>query len=361
MRLNPYIKPRFNNTQMVMLDVIIALLPILLVGFVAYGTVILQQVGIALATALVTEFIFSAILLKKYNTMLDGSAAVTALLLVFIVSPITPWYILAFGVFSAILFGKIVWGGLGKNRFNPALIGREFMTVFFATVMTSPNIWKTQDLILTTAGNLFAGVDLPFLSNHLNALVFKTTGALGEYSIVAIALGGFYLLIRNRISWHIPFSLIISFTFLTWMLGGEGFSFSMSGLLLGTIFMATDMPSSPTNANGKLYYGMMIGVAVFILIKGGVRFEYMSYSILLLNAFSEEVSRVFKPTPWGVERDWKNNVEEVFMISLKILSVVLAVITLHYYNLINYILYIYILYCIIKFNYSFNHKVNNAI
>lgn len=346
---------------MVMLDVIIALMPLLFAGWLAYGTVMLQQSGVAIATALISEFLFSSLLLKKYNTILDGSAVVTALLLTFTVSPVTPWYILSFGVFSAILFGKIVWGGLGKNRFNPALAGREFMAVFFASVMTSPNIWKTSDLVQTSALNLFPGITYPYLSEYLNSVIFKTTGAMGEYSLICIALGGLYLLLRNRISWHIPLAFLGTFTLLTGLSGDDGLRYSMSGILLGTIFMATDMPSSPTTANGKLYYGLMIGAVVFIFLKGGVRYEYMSYAILLLNGFSDQVSLVFKPRPWGSVSDWKKKTEEIFTLTLQILAVAFALLSLYYYNSVNYLVYLYILYIIIKFNFSFSNKVSNAI
>lgn len=361
MNLSPYIKPRFNGTQMVMLDVVIALLPLVFVGWLAYGAVMFGQIGVALLAALLTEFLFSAILLRKYNTLLDGSAVVTSLLLVFTLSPVTPWYIVAFGAFAAILFGKIVWGGLGKNRFNPALVGREFMAVFFATAMTSPNIWKTQDLVQESAANLFPGIGHTYLSDHLSSMVFRTSGAMGEYSILALVLGGLYLLVRNRISWHIPLSLIGVFTLLMWLPGNEGLKFSLGGILLGTIFMATDMPSSPTTANGKLYYGLMIGAVTYTLIKGGVRFEYMSYSILLLNGFTDRISLVFRPRTWGELRNWKKDTEEVFVLTLKILSLALAVICLYDYGLVSYLVFIYIIYIIFKFNYSFSTKVNNAI
>lgn len=361
MRVYPYIKPRFNGIQMVMLDVVIALLPLVFVGWFAYGGLFMQQLGIAISAALLAEFLFSALLLKKYNTVLDGSALVTAILLVFTISPLTPWYVVAFGSFAAILFGKIVWGGLGKNRFNPALIGREFMAVFFASIMTSPDIWKTKDLIKNTATDVFGTVNHDYLSSYLTSVVFQTKGAMGEYSIVCLAIGGLYLLLRNRISWHIPFSLLGAFILLSWLVGGEGMQYSMGGILLGTIFMATDMPSSPTTKSGKLYYGVMIGIATYAFIKGGVRYEYMSYSILLMNGFSDQVSFVFKPRAWGVVGDWKKKIEDVFLLTLKISAVILAVLSLYYYDGMHYLVFLYIIYMIIKFNYSFSNKVNNVI
>ncbi|WP_430611805.1 RnfABCDGE type electron transport complex subunit D [Flavobacterium sp. JP2137] len=361
MSLNPYLKSRFNNSQYVMLDVILALLPLVFVAWLAYGNLALQQIGISISTALITDAIFSALLLKKRHSYIDGSAVITALLLVFTLSPSTPWYMVVFGSFAAILFGKTAWGGLGKNRFNPALVGREFMAVFFASTLSSSTIWETTDLVETAAFNLFPGLNLPYLSEYLSTAVYKTTGAMGEFSIFAIALGGFYLLIRNRISWHIPITLITTFTLMCWCFGDETLKFSLAGILLGALYMATDMPSSPTNSSGKIYYGFCIGLVAFIFVKGGVRYEYMSYSILLLNGFSPQISLVFKPQVWGETRDWKKSIEAVFMLSLLILSVAFAVLSLYYYDLIPYLIYLYIIYILIKFNYSFSKKTTHVI
>lgn len=359
--LNPYIRARFNTTQIVMLDVVIALLPLVFVSWVAYGMTALHLIGVAVGTALLSDFIFSLILLRKKDTVLDGSAIVTGLLLAFTLSPATPLYIVAFGSFSAILFGKIVWGGLGKNRFNPALVGREFMTVFFASVMSSPNIWKNNDLINTTSINLLNNYEHTFLSDYLNGMLYKTTGALGEYSIVCIALGGVYLLLRNRISWHIPLSLLGSFVLMLWLLGFNDLKFSTAGILLGTLFMATDMPSSPTTSNGKLFYGAMIGICLFAFIKGGVRFEYTSFAILLMNGFSHRISMVFRPRAWGEEQDYKRKTEEIFVLVLQILTVAFAVLTLYWNGLAHYVILIYIVYIIFKFNFSFTKSTNKYV
>ena len=361
MNLHPHIKSRFNRTQLVMFDVIIALLPVLFAGWLAYGQVLLTQVGIAIATALITDFTFSALFLKKYNTFFDGSAIVTAILLVCTLAPLTPWYAVSFGAFSAILFGKIVWGGLGKNRFNPALVGREFMSVFFMSAMTSPTLWNSGYLIQQEAVNIFEGMNSPYIAEYLSGMFYKTNGAMGEYSILAILIGGLYLLIRNRISWHIPLSLLLSWSVLSWINGTTDLKYSITGILLGTIFMATDMPSSPTTSKGKLFYGTMIGVCLFVFIKGGVRYEYMSFAILLMNGFADKISIVFKPRAWGEELDLRKKTEDVFMLILKILTVGLAVLTLYWHELVSYAIFIYIAYIIFKFNFSFTKSINKYV
>lgn len=362
MSLHPHLKPQFNTVHMVMLDVIIALLPVLGAACWAYGTIPLWQAGIAITAALLTEFLYSTVLLKKPWSILDGSAIVTSMLLVFTLSPVTPWYVVAFGAFSAVLFGKIIFGGVGKNVFNPALVGRELMTVFFASVMTSPDIWKTADLVRNTTPDLFSGViSSPHAASYLKALIYKPGGAMGEYSIGCILLGGLYLLWRNRISWHIPFALLSSFAVLTWINGEETLRYSMAGILLGAVFMATDMPSSPTTRWGKSYYGMMIGTVIFIMIKGGVRFEYTSYSILLLNAFSQSISLQFRPRVWGEKMDRGQLIEGIFLLTLKILTGAFAVICLHRLGFIHYLVYIYIGYAIINYQLNTSRRISNAI
>lgn len=345
-----------------MLDVFIALLPIVGVAWLAYGNLALGLFAVAIGTALPTEFLLSGIILKKWNTVFDGSAIITALLLVCTLSPLTPWYVVAFGTFSALLFGKIVWGGLGKNRFNPALVGREFMTVFFSSIMLSSHIWTTGGLVKIPATTLFPLSENSVSEAYIQHIVYRTNGALGEYSLIALLLAGLYLLLRKRISWHIPFALLTIFVTLCWLVpGGDDLKFSMGGLLFGTLFMATDMPSSPTNARGKLYYGAMIGLVAFIFIMGDIRFEYMSYSILLLNGFSDRISATFRPRVWGKTIDWKQQLEDVFMLSISILAVALAVLSLYCYDMTAYLVYLYILYIIFKFNFSLHKKVNNPV
>lgn len=361
MSLNPHIKPRFNSTQLVMLDVVIALMPLLFAGWLAYGQVLLSQVAVAVLTALITDFVCSSVLLKKYNTVSDCSAMVTAILLVCTLAPLTPWYVVSFGSFSAILFGKILWGGLGKNRFNPALVGREFMSVFFVAAMTSPTLWKSGYLIQQEAIDLFPKLNSPSISTYLSEMIYKTNGAMGEYSILAILIGGLYLLFRNRISWHIPFSLLTTWSVLNWINGVADLQYSIAGILLGTVFMATDMPSSPTTKNGKLFYGAMIGLCLFIFIRGGVRFEYMSFSILLMNGFSDRISIVFKPRPWGNQKDHKKNIEEIFILIIKIITVAMALLTLYWHDLVNYVIFIYLVYLIFKFNFSFSKSINKYV
>lgn len=297
--LNPFIRTK-DSTEMVMLDVIIALIPSIIMAWVAFGVSVLSLIAVSVGSALAAEFLFALIFLHRVDTLGDGSAIVTGLLLAFTLGAFTPLPVVSFGAAAAVIFGKLLWGGIGRNMFNPALVGREFMTVFFPAVMTSGSIWYNPDAVnhasLTVTGH-------PLFDD----LLFRSSGAVGEYSIAALALGGLYLLIRRRITWHIPFSLLLTFTLsilLLNALGVEGLSFSLGGVVLGAVFMATDMPSSPSTTAGKYFYGGMLGLAAAVFILLGVRYEYMSYSILLMNGAVPFINYCFRPRIWGQEYNY---------------------------------------------------------
>ncbi|WP_080902714.1 RnfABCDGE type electron transport complex subunit D [Parabacteroides sp. Marseille-P3160] len=340
----PFVRAN-DSTSKVMFDVILALIPCLVFSYFAFGFVPVMVILVAVGSALLTEFIFSMIFWSKKNSVTDGSGIVTGILLSCTIGAFTPLYVVAFGGAMSVLFGKLLWGGLGRNPFNPALVGREFMTVFFPTVMTSGSIWYDR-----TAVNL-SGINL-FDNELLNGLFFRPSGAIGEYSILFLTLGGLYLLFRRRISWHIPFALFAAFSLPLYLLLylGNSLSFSLGGLMLGAIFMATDMPSSPSTSSGKIFYGAMIGLTAILFILNGVNYEYMSYSILLLNAFTAPVNWVFRPRIWGRKLDWSNRLGQGVGITAGILLAAYAIAYLHQIGGIQYLLYVYIAFCIIRFN-----------
>ncbi len=362
MKLNPYIKAPKNSTPRIMLDVIIALLPLVIAAYLAFGLHAMFLIFISVFSAVLTDYIFSGILLKNWRSVFDLSSVVTALLLAFIISPLTPWYVLATGSSAAVLIGKILWGGLGKNLFNPALVGREMMTSFFPAVLGASGIWATKSLVNVQAHNFFPGLESNYLNSYLSGLIYKTSGALGEYSSALIILGGMYLILRKRISWHIPTALLTVFYICFWFVeDGDDLKYSIAGLLFGTVFMATDMPSSPNNNGGKLYYGAMIGLVTFLMIWGGVRFEYLSYSILILNGFSSWISEVFTSRVWGTKTNWYIKIEQMFLLTLSILGVTLAVLSLYKFELQSLLIYIFIGYILYKFSIQFKNEITKSI
>lgn len=338
---NPFVRSS-DSLSKVMTDVIYALLPCILISYLAFGFTPLMVVLVAVGSAFVTEFIFASIFLKRTDSLSDGSAIVTGVLLAFTIAPFTPLYVVAFGASMAVLFGKLLWGGVGRNMFNPALVGREFMTVFFPLVMTSRSIWFDKTAVNVQSLDLFD-------NDFYNHLIFKASGAIGEYSILFLVLGGLFLLVRKRISWHIPFSLLVVFSSLLFIFSDSNIQFSLGGLLLGAIFMATDMPSSASTNYGKLYYGAMIGVVAMICILNGVRYEYMSYSILLVNAFSKPIDWAFRPKVWGKNLEIMTRLRQSLSITAAIVISTFAIVYLHAQGAVMYLLFLYIIFCIVWF------------
>lgn len=339
---NPFIRTR-DTTEWVMLDVVIALLPSLFMAYWAFGTAALSLVAVSVGSALAAEFLYSLLFNRRLDTLHDGSAVVTGLLLAFTLGAFTPLPVVSFGAAAAVVFGKLLWGGLGRNVFNPALVGREFMTVFFPSVMTSGAIWYRFDAVNHAALSL-TGHSL------IDELLFKSSGAVGEYSIVCLTLGGLYLLLRRRISWHIPFSLLAVFTLSLWvmrLLGTEGLSFSLGGVILGAVFMATDMPSSASTPAGRCYYGAMIGLTAALFILLGLRYEYMSYSILLLNGAAPFIDRYIRPRVWGMALHPVETTLHYVLLTVAILAVALGIGWYHSF-LTPYLVYAFILYLTIR-------------
>ena len=252
-RYTPHIRVK-DSVPKVMGDVIIALLPAILASGAVYGLYPLLVILTSVVSAVVTEFLFSAIFFKKYDSILNLSAVVTGILLALMLAPFTPLYVVAFGGAMAIIFGKLIYSGLGRNRFNPAIVGREFMTVFFGTVMSSGTIWYNEEAIQVTGAKLFGFLGNFSFFNNLDSLILKSSGAIGEYSVLLLVLGGVYLIYRDRISWHIPVTLFIT-VFVGMMISrftGINAGISLGGLMLCGIYMATDMPTSSSTPHGKI-------------------------------------------------------------------------------------------------------------
>lgn len=331
----PYIRSA-DTTLKVMTDVAVALLPCLVMSYFAFGYVPLLLTLVAIGSAVAAELLFSLIFFRRIGSITDGSAVVTGILLAFTIGSFTPLPVVAFGSAAAVIFGKLLFGGLGRNLFNPALVGREFMTIFFPAVMTSGTIWYDRASVNLTGINVFD-------NSLLSELFFRHSGAVGEYSVFFLVTGGLYLLLRRRISWHIPFAMFVAFIASLFIFSGNNISFSLGGVLVGVIFMATDMPSSPSTSYGKCFYGAMIGLVAILFIINGARFEYMSYSILLMNAFSPSINWAFRPQEWGKPVDILKRSYQVLLIIAGILVVTFAVVYLHQVGGMQYLLYVYIL------------------
>ena len=343
MSFNPFVRTDVEVRD-VMKDVIISLFPAIIAAGLVYGLTALLVIVTSIFSAVITEKLFSRIFLNDKDSAHDLSAVITGILMALTLAPLTSLPVVAFGASMAIIFGKLMYGGIGKNVLNPAVVGREFMTVFFPAAMSSGTIWFSQEALRLSKINFFVNFQKTPIMSYLDELLLTSSGSLGSYSAFALILGGLYLLLKNRISWHIPVTLFAT-SFIATMILKDGISVSMGGLLLTGIFMATDMPTSPSFAGGKIYYGIMLGVVIVLLSMLGVKNETLSYVLLILNPFTRYINKVFRPVVFGyeVKEEVVKQVGKGILLTLGIIVFALIFIGLHKIGAIPYLVYLYIL------------------
>ena len=343
MSFNPFVRTDVEVRD-VMKDVIISLFPAIIAAGLVYGLTALLVIVTSIFSAVITEKLFSRIFLNDKDSAHDLSAVITGILMALTLAPLTSLPVVAFGASMAIIFGKLMYGGIGKNVLNPAVVGREFMTVFFPAAMSSGTIWFSQEALRLSKINFFVNFQKTPIMSYLDELLLTSSGSLGSYSAFALILGGLYLLLKNRISWHIPVTLFAT-SFIATMILKDGISVSMGGLLLTGIFMATDMPTSPSFAGGKIYYGIMLGVVIVLLSMLGVKNETLSYVLLTLNPFTRYINKVFRPVVFGyeVKEEVVKQVGKGILLTLVIIVFALIFIGLHKIGAIPYLVYLYIL------------------
>ena len=344
----PYIRTEID-VRSIMKDVIISLFPAIIASGLVYGINALLLIVTSVLSAVVTEKLFSKIFLDDTNSIHDLSAIITGILLAMTLAPLTPLPIVVFGAAMAVIFGKLMYGGIGKNILNPAVVGREFMTVFFSVSMSSGAIWFSQKTLILPKINFFANFYKAPFTSYLDELLLTSSGSLGSYSAFALILGGLYLLLKNRISWHIPVSLFATF-FLITMLLKEDTSVSIGGLLLTGIFMATDMPTSPSFAGGKIYYGIMLGLVIVLLSLLGIKNETLSYVLIILNPFTKFINKVFRPVVFGydIKEEILKQSGKMILLTIGIFTFAVIFVESHKFGIIPYLVYLYILILTIK-------------
>ena len=337
----PYIRTEIE-VRNIMKDVIVALFPAIIASALVYGTKSLLLIATSVLSAVVTEKLFSKYFLNDNDSVHDLSAVITGILLAMTLAPLTPLPIVIFGACMAVIFGKLIYGGIGKNIFNPAVVGREFMTVFFSSAMSSGTIWFSQELIQLSKIKFFAGFHNSSITNYLDGLLLTSSESVGAYSAFALILGGLYLLLKNRISWHIPVSLFATFFLVSIFLKSN---ISTGGLLLIGIFMATDMPTSPSSAPGKIYYGIMLGLVIGLLSILGIKNEILSYVLLILNPFTRIINKVFRPVVFGydVKEEMLRESGKMILLTLGIFAFAIIFTGLHKVGAMPYLVYLYVL------------------
>ena len=251
---SPHLKSP-DDIQSIMVDVLIALFPVALMAVFLFGYRALITMIIAMFFAMATE----AIILRNGKFFGDGSAAVTGLLLAMTLPPAPPWWIVAIGSIVAIAIGKQIYGGLGHNIFNPALVGRAVLLVSWSTHVAG-NVWLKPVPFGFTADMVTQASPLVNYKASLGDLFLGTVpGSLGETSALALIIGAVWLFYRGHIDWRIPGGFI-GIVFILGLISG-GFSMGLyhvlaGGVLLGALFMATDMVTSPVTPTGKLIFGV---------------------------------------------------------------------------------------------------------
>jgi electron transport complex protein RnfD len=309
------------TTSGMMGTVILALLPACLVAVYLFGLPALQVLLICVVSAAAMEVLWQKATGRRV-TVTDGSAAVTGLLVAFNLPPSSPWWLALLGALLAIVVGKQVFGGLGHNPFNPALVSRIVLLVSFPTIMThwsAPQPGRFFADAVTAATPLSEMQTTVTLTGSLpqNATGFPTgyllgnmAGCLGEVSALALLFGALFLLWRRVISWHIPVSYlgtVIILSSLFWVIDPSRypnpvFHLLSGGLMLGAFYMATDLVTSPLTGRGMLLYGCGCGLFTVLIRLFGSYPEGVAFSILLMNAATPLIDRYLVPRPFGMSR-----------------------------------------------------------
>ena len=308
-----------DSVQRNMYGVMIALIPALLVSFYMFGLGAVIVSLTSVASCLFFEWAITKFILKRERTTIaDGSAALTGLLLAFNLPSNLPLWIIVIGALVSIGIGKMTFGGLGCNPFNPALVGRVFLLISFPVQMTS---WPVTGQLLSYTDAETGATPLALmkqaihgdtealgkLPDTLDLFLGNNPGCLGEVSALALLIGLFYMLWKKIISWHIPVSILVTvFVFSGLMHWADPDTYASplvhlctGGLMLGAIFMATDYVTSPMSHKGMILYGVCIGFLTVVIRLFGAYPEGMSFAILIMNAFTPLINAYCKPKRFG--------------------------------------------------------------
>lgn len=296
-----------------MLDVVIALLPATIVSVLFYGWRELLLVAVGIAACVLTEWFCGCVMMKRKNTTGDLSAVVTGLLLALNVPPACPWWVLLIGAVFAIGVVKMTFGGLGQNIFNPAIAARVFLLISFPAYMTDWTVTQSFLPIDTASGATLlgvfseSGIEAIASTDYLRSLFYAVGGSAGEISALALLAGFVYLLARKVIKPWITLSIwgtVIVFSGIFWLCAPAQypdpvFNMLTGGILLGSIFMATDYVTSPMSDWGGVIYGIGIGLITMLIRYFGSYPEGVSFAILLMNAVVPLINKAFHQKKFG--------------------------------------------------------------
>jgi electron transport complex protein RnfD len=311
-----------GSVSNLMYGVIIALLPALAVSLFLFGAGVIIITATAIVSSVAFEYLIQKYLLKQKPAISDGSAMVTGMLLAFCLPANIPPWMVVLGSLVAVGIGKMSFGGLGNNPFNPALVGRVFLFISFPVQLTSWPVpgqhWITYINASTGATPLAIMKEslkngepisqiMQEMPSHLDMFIGKMGGSAGEVASFAILIGFIYLLARKIITWHIPVSIILTvfiFTGILWLANPDKYADPLfhllsGGLLLGAVFMATDYVTSPMTSRGMLIFGTGIGIITVVIRIFGAYPEGVQFAILIMNAFVPLINKYIKPNRFG--------------------------------------------------------------
>lgn len=317
---SPHVHGTLSTTRL-MGDVLIALIPAFIVTVAMYGIQAILVTAVSVASCVLFEYLIGRFMLKGRSTVGDLSAVVTGVLLAFNLPSSMPLWLVILGALVAIGVGKMSFGGIGRNPFNPALVGRVFLLLSFPVAMTTfpspaPDAMSGATPLTFVKEALKSGRSISEIMpdiSYTDMLLGLKAGSLGEIAALALLLGFVYLLWRRVITWHIPVAILATIGLFTGALHladpqhfmGSLFHVLNGGAILGAVYMATDYVTSPMTKKGMLIYGIGIGlITVFIRVWGAYP-EGISFAILIMNAVVPLIDKYVKPKRFGAVKPAK--------------------------------------------------------
>ena len=312
---SPHVANKARSTHRMMTDVLIALVPVLVVAVVVFREYAIFQTLLAVTGCLATAWVFAAARKKPFS-LKDCSAIVTGIILAMSLPWSCPWHVTLIAAVMAIVLGKMIFGGLGQNLFNPAMVGRAFVMICFAGALGASAYQDMHDKLgadyLTRATPMT--LEKQVAEGKISAEELPSAGALflgrcggsmGEISALACLLGGAYLLVRRTAAWEIPagvFGAVIVICFVMWVFGSRiNMLYQLLGgaLFFGAFFIATDPVSSPLTSKGRVIFGVGVGACIMLIRLLSNYPEGVMFAVLLMNAVVPLINRATVPTPLG--------------------------------------------------------------
>ena len=297
---SPHVRSKLT-TGIVMYDVILCLLPATVMGIWHFKLQALLVIAASIVSAMLAEFVFNYIAHRE-NTLKDGSAIVTGLLLALCLPASVPIYIPCLGAAFAIIVAKNLFGGLGHNFMNPALAGRCFLLISFSGIVANYAVdgYSSATPLAQMAAGETVSITQMFVGN--------TSGVIGN-SAIALFIGGMILWAMGGITFEIPAAILVSFTAFVVLFGGQGFNLNFllahlagGGVIMAAFFMATDTVTSPVTSTGQLLYGILIGILCGVFRIFGSSADSVSYAVVIGNMVTPLIDEISVPVPYGCRK-----------------------------------------------------------